>query len=132
MKQPRNPSTVHPPLAAYAHQIDITGPQRWLVLSGQVGMRPDGTLPPGALEQLDVALENVIRNVQAATMDVEDIVKLTFYLVADPEAADAAKRRAVIAARLPGGEVCTTLLFVAGLASSTLKVEIDAWACREA
>jgi len=40
MKSSRNPATVHPPLASCAHQIEVTGPQRWLVLSGQV--EPEG------------------------------------------------------------------------------------------
>lgn len=43
MKQSRNPKTIHPPLAAYTHQIEITGAQRWLMLSGQVGMQKEST-----------------------------------------------------------------------------------------
>ena len=39
MKTQRNPDTVHAPLAAYSHQIEITGPQRQLVIAGQIGMR---------------------------------------------------------------------------------------------
>ena len=60
MKERRNPTTVHAPLAAYSHQIEISGGERLLVLSGQVGMRQDGTLPAEPAEQLNVALENVL------------------------------------------------------------------------
>ena len=59
MKTPRNPSTLHAPLAAYSHQIEITYRERQLVMAGQVGMNPDGTVPDDPIEQLGVALDNV-------------------------------------------------------------------------
>ena len=127
MKTHRNPNSIHPPLAGYAHQIEIRGRQRWLVLSGQVGMRPDGALPEDALEQLEVALDNVLGNLEAAGMEVQDLVKLTFYLVGEM---DAGQRRALTSAKMDGHEPCMTLLYVAGLANPALKVEVDAWASR--
>jgi 2-iminobutanoate/2-iminopropanoate deaminase len=54
MKTPRNPSTLHAPLAAYSHQIEITYRERQLVMAGQVGMNPDGTVPDDPIEQLGV------------------------------------------------------------------------------
>jgi len=125
MKEYRNPPNVHPPIAAYTHQIEVKGPERLLILSGQVGRREDGTVPDDPIVQLDVALENLQRNLQAARMDVQDILKLTFYLVGEM---DAVKRRDVIASRLKGHQPCMTLLYVASLASPIYKVEIDAWA----
>jgi 2-iminobutanoate/2-iminopropanoate deaminase len=125
MKQYRNPGNVHQPLAAYSHQVEISGPERQLILSGQVGMAEDGSVPEDPIEQLAVALENIRRNLQAADMDIGDIVKLTFYLVGEM---DTARRRAVTAGWLQGHQPCMTTLFVAALASPTYKVEIDAWA----
>ncbi|MGY3218498.1 2-iminobutanoate/2-iminopropanoate deaminase [Bacillus sp. TE9122W] len=78
MRISRNPETIHPPVAPYTHQIETTGPQRWLTLSGQVGMEVDGTIPESPLEQLELALENVKRNIEAADMAVEDLTKLVF------------------------------------------------------
>jgi 2-iminobutanoate/2-iminopropanoate deaminase len=128
VKEYRNPSNVHPPLAAYTHQIEVSGSERLLFLSGQVGVTEDGVVPEDPLEQLELALENVCRNLQAADMAVPDIVKLTFYLVGEM---DATKRRTLIAAKLQGHKPCMTLLFVAALAAPIYKVEIDAWASRE-
>jgi enamine deaminase RidA (YjgF/YER057c/UK114 family) len=125
MKEYRNPPDVHSPIAGYTHQIEVTGPERLLVLSGQVGRREDGSVPDDPIEQLDIALENLQRNLQAAGMGVQDLLKITFYLVGEM---DAARRREVIAARLQGHRPCMTLLFVAALASPIYKVEIDAWA----
>jgi 2-iminobutanoate/2-iminopropanoate deaminase len=129
MRTSRNPETVHSPLAAYSHQIEVREPARWLILSGQVGQDPDGRVPEDPIEQFRVALDNISRNLDAANMGVRDIVKLTFYLVGDM---DAGKRRDVAAAWLGDHRPCTTLLYVAALAAPVYRVEIDAWACRAA
>ncbi len=122
----RNPSSVHAPLAAYMHQVEVVGPVRWLVLSGQVGQRRDGTVPEDPVEQIEVALENVAENLEAAGMAVEDVVKLTVYLVGE---IDPQRRRAVFSAWLGAHVPCMTLLFVAALATSAYRVEIDTLAC---
>ena len=127
MKEFRNPQNIHTPLGSYSHQIEVTGRERLLVLSGQVGMREDGTVPEDPLEQIDVAFENIFRNLRAAGMDVRDLIKITYYLVGE---IDTAKRREVVSSKLQGNLPCSTLLYVAGLASPIYKVEIDAWASR--
>jgi 2-iminobutanoate/2-iminopropanoate deaminase len=129
MKQYRNPLSVHEPLAGYAHQVEIVGPERVLVLSGQVGRCQDGTVPDDPIEQLDIALENVQRNLQAANMDMSDVFKITFYLVGET---DAGRRREVLEAMLLGHQPCMTLLFVVALASPIYRVEVDVWASRDA
>ncbi|HEY3476225.1 MAG TPA: RidA family protein [Anaerolineales bacterium] len=123
----RNPQNVHKPLGLYSHQIEVSGNERLLVISGQVGMREDGTVPEDPLEQIDVAFENIFRNLQAADMDVRDLIKMTYYLVGK---IDPAKRRDLVSSKLQGHQPCSTLLYVAGLASPSYKVEIDAWASR--
>jgi enamine deaminase RidA (YjgF/YER057c/UK114 family) len=127
VKEFRNPQDVHEPLGSYSHQIEIRGNERMLVLSGQVGMREDGTMPDDPLEQIDLAFENIIRNLHAAGMDVKDIIKLTYYLVGE---IDTAKRREIVLSKLQGHQPCSTLLYVAALASPMFRVEIDAWASR--
>lgn len=127
MKEFRNPTNVHPPLGGYSHQVEISGHERMLILSGQVGMREDGSVPEDPLEQIDMALENIFRNLRAANMEVKDLVKLTYYLVGE---IDTAKRRALVASKLQGHQPCSTLLYVAALATPVYRVEIDAWASR--
>ena len=125
MKEFRNPRNVHPPVGLYSHQIEITGNERLLILSGQVGMREDGTVPEDPFAQLEVAFENIIRNLQTANMGVTNILKLTYYVVGEM---DTVKRREVIASKLQGHKPCSTFLYVAALASPIYRVEIDAWA----
>jgi len=125
MKEFRNPQNVHQPLGGYSHHVEISGNERILVISGQVGMREDGTVPDDPLEQIDVALENIFRNLQAAKMNVKDIIKLTYYLVGE---IDTTKRRELVASKLGEHKPCSTLLYVAALASPVYKVEIEALA----
>jgi len=122
-----NPDTIHAPVGAYAHQVDVPAGARWLVMAGQIGKRQDGSVPEDQVEQLEVALENVRRNLEAGGMGVEDVVKITWYLVGE---ADAARRREVIARWLGEHRAASTLIFVAALATPEYKVEVDAWAAR--
>ncbi|CAI9402399.1 hypothetical protein ANOBCDAF_00899 [Pleomorphomonas sp. T1.2MG-36] len=127
--QLRNPAGVHAPVAAYSHQIEVSPGARWLVLSGQIGLGPDGVPPSDPVGQIEVALDNVRRNLEAAGMGVGDLVKLTFFLVGD---IDAERRKRALDAFLGDHRPCMTLLYVSALAAPALKVEIDAWAAREA
>ncbi|PRS39207.1 RidA family protein [Bacillus sp. NMCC46] len=80
------------------------------------------------LEQLELSLENVKRNVEAADMAVEEITKLVFYLVGE---FDAASRKRIMSQFLGDHLPCMTMVYVVAPASPALKVEVDAWACQE-
>lgn len=124
MKQFRNPENLHKPLGGYSHQVEISG-ERMLIISGQIGMRLDGSIPEDPIEQLDIAFENIFRNLRAANMQVTDLVKLTTYLVGEW---DTDKRRTLVATKLAGHQPAMTLMYAAALANPAIKVEIDAWA----
>ena len=127
MKEFRNPEGIHEPVGGYMHQVEISGSERMLIISGQVGMKQDGTVPDDPIEQLDLVFENILRNLQAANMDMTDLVKINYYLVGEW---DTAKRRELVASKLGGHKPCSTLVYVAGLASPIYKVEVEAWASR--
>lgn len=128
MKQFRNPDTIHPPLAKYTHQIEVSGIDKLLFISGQVGMDQDGNLPDDPATQLALALDNVLANLHAADMDVANLTKITFYLV---DQMDAAQRRAIVEEKLSGHQPCMTMLYVAALAAPSYKVEVDAFAASD-
>jgi 2-iminobutanoate/2-iminopropanoate deaminase len=125
MQHVRNPETIHPPAGRYVHQIEVTNPSRLLFISGQIGRALDGTVPPDAIDQFRVALENVLANLEAAGLGVEALTKVTTYVVGE---LDPAGRRAVLDDLLGAHVSCSTLVFVAALASPEFKVEVDAWA----
>lgn len=126
MKEFRNPQDIHKPVGAYSHQVEVRD-ERMLVIAGQVGMREDGSVPDDPYEQFDLAFENIVRNLHAANMTVQDLIKITYYLVGD---FDVVRLREIVRARLQGHLSCSTLLYVAGLAGPRYRVEIDAWASR--
>lgn len=128
MKKSRNPEIIHQPLSSYVHQIEVSGAQRWLILSGQVGMEQDGGIPEDPIKQFDIALNNIHCNLQTADMEIKDIVKLTIYLV-DPMGVE--KRRELLSTWLKGHEPCMTLIYVPALASPKIKVELDVMACTD-
>jgi enamine deaminase RidA (YjgF/YER057c/UK114 family) len=119
-----SPERVHPPIAGFHHQAEVGSP-RWLVLSGQFGIRPGGHVPDDPIEQLVVALENVRWNLFAASLQVRDVVKLTIYLVGD---IDMDRLRAELARWLVRHKPTLTILFVAGLVGPSFRVQVDALA----
>jgi enamine deaminase RidA (YjgF/YER057c/UK114 family) len=125
MNTARNPETIAAPVGRYVHQIEVTNPSRILFISGQVGVRPDGSLPADPVDQLEAALENVLRNLEAAGLGVSALAKVTTYVVGE---LDPAGRRAVLDELLGAHVSCSTLVFVAALAAPEFKVEVDAWA----
>lgn len=125
MRIARNPETIHAPAGRYIHQIEVTNPNRLVFISGQIGRTLDGAVPADPIEQFSVAMENVLRNLEAAGLGVEALTKVTTYVVGE---LDPTGRREVLD-RLLGTHVsCSTLVFVAALAAPEFKVEVDAWA----
>ncbi|WP_427108988.1 RidA family protein [Lysinibacillus xylanilyticus] len=128
MKVARNPKNIHQPVAPYVHQLEVTGPQRWLTLSGQIGMEEDGTIPEEPLAQMKLAFENIRKNLESANMEIQDLTKIALYLVGD---INADQRKQIINDFLGDHLPCMTLMYVVALAAPSLKVEIDAWACKD-
>jgi enamine deaminase RidA (YjgF/YER057c/UK114 family) len=62
-----NPTTVRQP-TGYSHAIEIIAPDRWLVISGQVGVAPDGTIPETGGGQITQALANLRAVIEANDM----------------------------------------------------------------
>ena len=118
-----NPDGVHPPGAPYSHGVEVTGPGKLLFVSGQVGVRPDGSVAEGIAEQARVATENLNAVLAAAGMDRSNIVKLTIYLTDEGNFPGFAQSAG---GALPTEPPATTLLFVKALASPALLVEIEA------
>ena len=124
-----NPGGVYPPFRHYVHSIEVPPNCRWLSVSGQIGVAPDGTVPDGIVAQTEAAWENVVRILEANHMGVEDIVKVTQYLV------DVADRDAHMAVRnrfLGDHKPTSTLLFVSALAQPEFLVEVEVAAARPA
>jgi 2-iminobutanoate/2-iminopropanoate deaminase len=117
-----NPPAVREP-TGYTHAIQITGDCRRLIISGQVGMAQDGTVPSAADGQIAQALANLRAILTANGFTIENIVKTTAFLT-DRE--HLVSYRQARAAMFGDHAPASTLLFVAGLADPRWVVEIEA------
>lgn len=125
MATSRNPDSIPAPAGRYVHQIEVTNPSRILFISGQIGIKADGSVPADPVEQLDIAMTYVMANLEAAGLGADALTKVTTYAVGE---LDPAGRRAVLDKHLGAHVSCSTLVFVAALARPEFKVEVDAWA----
>jgi 2-iminobutanoate/2-iminopropanoate deaminase len=118
-----NPPAVAKP-TGYTQAIQITGDYRRLIISGQVGMAHDGTVPSSPDGQIAQAFANLRSVLAAHDMTIANVVKTTAFLT-DREllAAYRQARGAVFGDQAPPA---STLLFVAGLADPRWMVEIEA------
>jgi len=116
----QNPDTVHKP-TGYSHVVEVAG---LLFISGQVGIRPDGSLAGATVEeQLAQLLENLKALLAARGATMADVAKITVFSL------DAAHRPAFVAAReryWPAEKPASTYLVVKGLASPELLIEVEA------
>ncbi len=118
---PNNPPAVRTP-TGYTHSIQIQGEHRRLIISGQVGMAPDGSVPSTGEGQIAQALTNLRAVLEANDMTVANLVKTTVFLT---DRSLLASFRAARDAVYGGHAPCSTLLFVAGLADPRFVVEVE-------
>lgn len=77
-----NPTDIVTPFNnAYSHGVVIPPNARVLHTAGQIGLRPDGSLPTDIEAQAEQVWQNLLAIVRDAGMGVADIVKLTAYVV---------------------------------------------------
>ena len=122
-----NPPTVHSPAGAYSHTARVPAGTELLFLSGQVGMRADGSTPAGLAEQADQAFANVVNLLAAHGCTPSDIVKLTLFIAAgrDIQAVRQARFK-----HLGEHRPTSTAVFVSQLADPAWHVEVEAVAAR--
>lgn len=124
-----NPPTVAAPSSSYSHGVIVSANARRLIISGQVGVRPDGTVAKGMKAQTEQAIDNLFNVVAGAGMKVSDIVKIVTY-VTNP--ANIADMREVRSAKFGSHAPTSTLLIIAGLANPDFLIEIEAEAIQDA
>jgi enamine deaminase RidA (YjgF/YER057c/UK114 family) len=124
-----SPSTVAPPLSRYSHGVEVPVSARWLLISGQLGIKPDGSLAEGVTAQMEQAWQNIFAILKAADMSPSDLVKVTGFLTSP--SADVGMFRDVRDRMLGGAKPASTLLIVAGLAKPEYLVEIEAIAAAD-
>ena len=94
MLEKLNPAAIMAPFKNnYHHAVVISANARIVYVSGQVGLRADGSLPDTLKAQADQAWQNLMACLGEAGMGPENIVKINAYLIdADDYPAFAAAR----------------------------------------
>jgi len=123
-----NPVSVAAPNSQYSHGVEHSARGRRLLISGQVGLRQDGTLAEGVEAQLGQCWDNLIEVLRAAGMEVTDLVKVTIFVTV-PNAIALSRR--VREQKLDGHAPAATFVQVAGLARPDFLAEIEGEAVRE-
>jgi 2-iminobutanoate/2-iminopropanoate deaminase len=118
-----NPDAVHPPLGLYSHTAVVPAGTRLLFLSGQVGVRPDGSVGATIAEQADQTFANIISLLRAHGRQASSIIKLTTFMVAGQEGEDVRNaRRKHLGSHRPA----STAVYVSQLVDPRWFVEVEA------
>ena len=122
-----NPTNIAGPHGEYSFGVEVAPSARLLSIAGQVGTRADGSTPESIEEQVEWTFRNILAVLEAADMDVEDLIGMTSYLTNQDyfQAYREAKARMIGAAR-----PTSTLIVVPALALPEWKVEISSWAAK--
>jgi enamine deaminase RidA (YjgF/YER057c/UK114 family) len=121
------PDAISPPLANYSHATEVPPNARWLYVSGQLGIAPDGSVPETSVAQAEVCFANLLAILSEAGMGTPDLVRLNAYLV-DPD--DLGAYMAVRDRHVAKPPPASTLLIVHALARPQFKIEIEAIAAQ--
>lgn len=119
---PRTGDGSPPVQGAYPQAVEVTGATRWLYLSGQIPVRPDGGLPPDFRDQCRQCWANVEAQLTAAGMTLDNLVKVTTFL---SDRRYAQENREVRLEVLEGRQPALTVI-VAGIFDEAWLVEIEA------
>ena len=122
-----NPTSVHAPLGLYSHTVSVSADTELLFISGQLGVRPDGSTPATIAEQADQVFANIVALLNAHGLDASSIVKLTTFMVAgnDGDAVRAARLK-----YLGSHRPASTAVFVSQLVDPAWFVEVEAVAAK--
>jgi enamine deaminase RidA (YjgF/YER057c/UK114 family) len=123
MLRKHNPGAIAAAFSRYSLGVEAPATARWLYVSGQVGVAPDGAFANGPEAQMEAAWRNVLAILDAAGMGPGDLVKVTVFLT---RAEDVGLYREVRDRMLAGAEPASTLIVISALAHPDWLVEIEA------
>jgi enamine deaminase RidA (YjgF/YER057c/UK114 family) len=118
-----NSPAVHAPRGLYSHTVTVPAGTDLIFISGQVGVRPDGTTPSSIAEQADQVFANIVAHLKFHGLAPSSIIKLTTFMVAghDGDAVRAARIR-----HLGQHRPASTAVYVSALVEPEWYVEVDA------
>ncbi|WP_428031116.1 RidA family protein [Ancylobacter sp.] len=121
------PPAIRRPFARYSHAVEIPAGARLLLVSGQLGIAVDDTIPESVEEQAALCFAAIAACLDEAGMGRQHIVRLNAYVTERAHLSGymAARDRFII-----DPPPASTLMIVSGFARPEFKVEIEALAAR--
>lgn len=123
-----NPRDVHAPVGPYSHTAVVPAGMELVFVAGQVGMRPDGTVPDGFAEQAELTFANLRACLAAHGLGVDAVVKLGVFVLPQQ---DFQVLRAVREKHFGTHRPTSTTVYVPQLAAPKLLLEVEAVAVRK-
>ena len=125
----RNPATIAAPVptGCYSHAVEVAPNARWLYISGQSGVRPDGSLPVDFAAQAEQTFANIRAILVDAKMNVDDLVKLVVFITRSEDLPDCRRFRNTF---LGEARPAQTLVRIVGLAIPGWLIEVEAVAAK--
>ena len=108
------------PVSHYCHVVKAGG---FVWLSGMVGMKADGTIPEGTVEQFEIALKTIDTCLREASGKPNQIVKVQIFMT------DISERSSINPIRIEyfgDHKPASTLVEVSALVDPRMRVEIEA------
>ena len=121
---PFNSPAAPQPLGGYSQALLVDGAQRLLFISGQVPESASGEVPADFKAQARLAWSNVMAQLEAAAMSVENLAKVTIFLSSREYALPNREVRAEV---LRGHAPALTVI-ITGIFDPKWLLEIEAYA----
>ena len=125
MIQLLNPKTISAPNGTYSHGVLVTEASKFLVISGQVAIKSDGTVPDSLIEQCEVVWGNILAILEESDMSIKNLIKINSYLTSPEQIKNFVEIRAKY---LQGHCPASTLVVVSALADPRFLIEIEGYA----
>lgn len=123
-----NPDTITTPASNYSQGVVVPRQAERLIVSGQIGVNPDGQLADGMAAQMERCWLNIFGVLEAANMSKHNLVKITVFVT---DSTATSLYREIRDRMLEGHAPAATYVVVSGLASPDFLVEIEAEAIKE-
>ncbi|NGN39447.1 RidA family protein [Mesorhizobium sp. CGMCC 1.15528] len=120
--KPINAPDAPQPAGGYVQAIEVTGASRTLYISGQIPVAADGSVPEKFEDQARLAWQNVIAQLRAADMTLDNLVKVTIFLSDRKYTADYRRVRNEV---LEGRQIGLTTI-ITGIFDESWLLEIEA------
>ncbi len=127
MNEQRTPEGIAAPVGMYSHAVEVPAGARWLHISGQLGIQPDGHVPAAFEDQAHQAWRNLVAILESAGMDVGDLVHVNHWLTDQSQFEAYARVRAHYVGQ---ARPASTLMIVKDLVKPGFLVEVGGVAAK--